>query len=344
MPRTQSEENGPATIKEVAKLAGVAPSSVSRVLNDHPDVSMEMRARVMRASDRLGYQPDFVAQSLRRGATTTIGFLVRDISNPLFADIVKGAETTLRSAGYSMVLTNSLGDPDLDAEHIRMLRRRRVDGLILSLQSETHPPTLDALRSATVPLVLVDREVPEIQASSVLNDHYVGVRRATEHLLDLGHRRIGFLAGPRDIRASRERYRGYESAHQAAGVSIEPDVVRFGSYTRQFGYDETRALMEEADRPPTALIAAGVQLAIGLLAALRELHVEVGRDVSVVACDEVELMRFIAPPISVVLRDSERIGRLAAELLLDVLLEGGEPRTETIPTEYVPRGSSTPPA
>ena len=177
-------------IDEVAKLARVAPSSVSRVLNDHPDVSDEMKARVLRAAEQLGYQPNFLAQSLRRGVTHTVGFVVRDISIPLFAGIVKGAEQELESHGYSVLLTNSLQNSALEAKHINVLRQRQVDGLILSLQSEADAGTLTALRNVRVPIVLLDRELSGFAGDAVLFDHASGVHGAVVALVDLGHRRV----------------------------------------------------------------------------------------------------------------------------------------------------------
>ena len=136
-------------MREVARLAGVAMSSVSRVLSGHPDVSPAMRERVMEAVDELGYEPDLLAQSLRRATTRSVGFVVGDISNPLLAEIALGAETTLRDAGYSMLLTNSENDPALDAGHARLLLQRRVDGLLLSLAAEATPTRSRTLESST---------------------------------------------------------------------------------------------------------------------------------------------------------------------------------------------------
>src|SRR5687768_17117280 len=140
-------------MREVAELAEVAISSVSRVLSGHPDVSQEMRDRVLDAVAQLEYEPDFLAQSLRRGQTLSVGFVLADISNPLMAEIVLGAEAEMRGAGYSLLLMNSENDPALDAAHVRFFQGRRVDGMILSLVSETDPRTLEVLRAARVPLV-----------------------------------------------------------------------------------------------------------------------------------------------------------------------------------------------
>src|SRR4029079_5437432 len=147
-------------MREVADRAGVAMSSVSRVLSGHPDVSPQMSHVVMKAVRELGYRPDMLAQGLRRGKTFSVGFTVSDIANPVLAEIVTGAEKRRGEAGYSLLLTNSEGSPDLDVEHISLLERRRVDGLILSLAEEHPPGTVEALRRLSVPVVLVDRDIP----------------------------------------------------------------------------------------------------------------------------------------------------------------------------------------
>jgi LacI family transcriptional regulator len=331
------------TIDQVARLAGVAASSVSRVLNGHPDVSPAMRDRVMSAAEALRYEPDFVAQSLRRGATESIGFIVRDIANPLFADIVKGAEQELEVEGYSMLLMNSLGDPARDAMHLRVLRQRRVDGLILSLQSETNPDTRAALRETSAPIVLVDREVDGLEASAVLSDHFSGVTDATRSLLELGHRRLVLIGGPPDVRASRERRSAFEAACRQANLALQDYESKLGTYTHDFGY-ETMLELLDSGLPPTAVIASGVQVGSGVLRALDQRGLIPGTDISVVVCDEVEFLRLLRPAISVISRDGEAIGAAAARLLVERMKDADAPvRIEVLPTHYVARDSSAPP-
>jgi LacI family transcriptional regulator, galactose operon repressor len=332
----------PPTIFDVAKHARVAASSVSRVLNDHPDVSSKMREKVLAAAAELGYKPDFLAKSLRLGTTFSVGFVVRDISNPLFADIAKGAEDALRHAGYSMVLTNSEGNPELDAQYISLLRQRRVDALILAIESESHPATLEALRLFPGPLVLLDREVPDLVASSVLCDHRSGVKDGVGHLLELGHRRIGFVAGATTIRATRERLGGYLEAHQSHGTSVQQELLRLGAYTREFGYEQTLLLLD-LPQPPSAIVAAGIQLLAGVLLALQERGITVGEKIALVCCDEVDLLRVFNPPISTVTRDTYHLGECAAELLVDMLMKEAPARVQHLPTKYVARGTSVPP-
>ncbi len=332
----------PITIKQVADHLGVAQSSVSRALNDHPDVSEEMKGRVRRATEELGYEPDYLAQSLRRGETKTVGFVLRDISNPLFADLVVGAGNELTAAGYSLLLMNSDQDPEQDVGHIKLFRQRRVDGLILSLQSESQPGLTELVASLDFPIVLVDRELQGVAASSVVVDNFTGMQRAVQHLISLGHRRIAFVSGSEDILTTRERLRGYRAAHEANGQLEDPSLLRLRSYDEPWGYEQSLDLLT-GENPPTAIIAGGIRLLVGTLAACRQASVRVGNDVSIVGCDEAELMSYLDPGISVILRHPQTMGKLAAELLLEQLEGEAQPRSVLVPTEYVPRASTMPP-
>lgn len=329
-----------ATMQDVAKRAGVALSSVSRALSNHPDVSPAMRKRVREAAKEFGYEPDLLAQSLRRGSTNTIGFVMRDIANPFFAEIACGAERVLRRGGYVMLLTNSDGHVDLEAEHTQVLRRRRVDGLILSLVSESGR-TIDLLRNTATPIVLLDREIDGVVAGAVLSDHYAGVRAAVEDLVAMGHRRIALVTGSPSIRPTRERIRGLTDAMEARRLAVDRKLLILGSFDAAFARRETSALLDLAD-PPTAIVSGGVQSTLGVLEAMADRSVVAGEDVALVACDELHFFDVFHPPISVVARNPERIGAEAARLLLE-MGAGGAARTVMIHTEYRRRASSAPP-
>lgn len=330
------------TVRAVAERAGVAVSSVSRVLNEHADVSEKLRARVLAAVEELGYRPDPVAQSLRSGATRTIGCIVRDIANPLFGDIVKGAESVLHTAGYSVLVSNTDGHIGRDVEYIELFLRRRVDGLLLSLQAEDNAAMVAALSQADCPLVLLDRDVPELSASAVLCDHFTGILSAVNHLLALGHRRIALIAGQPAIRVSRERRRGFDEALAHAGVPYAPELERLGPYSADFGFASTMQLLDLAD-PPTAIVGGGIQFTMGSLRALRERGVRVGPQMSFVSADDIEWLELHDPPISVVKRDHVRMGHLGADLLLRTLRGDQNPRFEPVGTTYVHRASVQPP-
>jgi LacI family transcriptional regulator len=329
-------------MREVADLADVAISSVSRVLSGHPDVSPQMRERVLSAVRRLEYEPDFLAQSLRRGQTLSVGFVLADISNPLMAEIVMGAEAVLRYAGYSLLLMNSENEPAQDAQHIRFFQSRRVDGMILSLASETDPATLDTIAQVDRPVVLVDRELPaHLDASAVVNDHRPGMEAAIEHLIELGHRRIALITGSPAQLPGRERL-----AAMRAVVERRPETVEAlylpGSFSAEHGQAAAREALASGPRP-TAFIAGSNQVLIGVLRVLREEQMRVGADISLVTCDDVPLSELYEPPIATIQRDTVGLGRVAAELLLGRLTRGEGPRTEVLPTRFTPRPSCGPP-
>ena len=330
-----------ASMREVADLANVAISSVSRVLSGHPDVSAEMRDRVLAAVAELDYEPDFLAQSLRRGATLSVGYVVGDISNPLIATITLGAEAALRSAGYSMLLMNSENEPDLDAAHIRFFQARRVDGMILSLASDRAQATIDAIAQVDVPVVLIDRDLPvELRASIVRNDHRTGMRSAVDHLLDLGHRRIALITGGLDLWPVRERLAGMAAAVAARGIPDET-VSLIGSLSAEHGEASTEQLLTMVPRP-TAIIAGGNQVLAGCVRALVRHGTRIPEDVSLVTCDEVDLSELHSPPIASVSRDTLQLGRVAAELLLERVAGTGGPRTVLLPTRFTATASLGP--
>jgi LacI family transcriptional regulator len=327
------------TVRDVAREAGVAISSVSRVLSGHPNVREELRQRVLEAADRLGYRTNLIARSFRTDTTRSIGFIVGDISNPLMAEIALGAERVLAANGYATLLTNSEGDPNLDAHNVGIFEQRRVDGVLLSLASERHARTLAALRALDVPRVVIDRRLPpDLAASAVWSDHAVGVRAAVDDLVSCGHHRIALVVG-NPMRPSRERQRAFEKAAAAHDLG-DGAVVVGGSMTIAHGEAAADDLLTAHD-PPTAIILGGNQLLVGALRSMRRHRISVGTDVSLVTCDDLPLAELHDPPIAVVTRDLGALGRTAAELLVE-RLGGGAARTITLPTDYVHRPSVVP--
>lgn len=326
-------------IRQVAKKARVAISSVSRVISGHPDVSPAMRERVQAAVKALGYEPDIVAQSLRRGSTRTVGFLIGDISNPLFADIALGAELALHEAHHAMLIANSLGAATDDAAQLSLLRQRRVDGFVLSLSDETHPETIAQLKTLGKPFVLIDREVSSVPSAAVLSDHAEGIRAAAEHLIKLGHRRIGLIAGGRTVLPTYARADALLAACDAhRGVRA---LIEYGTYSAEHGEATAEAFLSQRD-PPTALIAGGNQLLVGVLRAIRRRRLRIPKDVSLVTCDRIPLAEFLEPALATIERDTRKLGHSAAQVLLEVL-QGAAPRRVVLPVNFVPGQSCGPP-
>lgn len=327
-------------IRQVAERAGVGIASVSRVLSGQPGSSPQLTERVLEAARQLGYTPNLLAQNLRRRTTQSIGFVGSDITNPLLASIVGGAESVLSAAGYSVLLTNSGGIPEVDAQRIAVLLQRQVDGLILLPALEDDPATLAALRTSEAPMVVIDRTMPDdLGAHSVLSDHHAGLGEATRHLLDLGHRRIGVAVG-RDVRPSRERIRAVEYGFRARG--LVPDlIVDWGTLSGEHGESAMERFLG-APVPPTAVVLGGIQLLEGALRVVRRRGLRLGDQLSLVCCDDSPLSRFHEPPIAAVLRDTALLGQRAAAILLEQIERPHPTEPEVLPTWFEPRASCGP--
>ena len=337
-PRVPMKVNGRPDIREVAKAAGVAVSSVSRVMSNHPDVSPAMKKRVRDAARTLGYEPDIVAQSMRKGSTRTIGFLVSDISNPLFSQIALGVEMALNGEGYAMLIANSQGNPHHDTKRIRLLRQRRVDGFILSLADEENPAGIALLKALDRPFVLLDREVRGLDAPAVVSDHASGMRAAVEHLVYLGHKNIGLICTGGLVRPSKARIDEVLAAcREHPGVSA---IVEAGSSTAAHGEAAAEMLLSRRT-PPTAIIATSNQTLIGVLQSLRRHQIDVPREMSLVTCDPLPLSEFLEPSLATIDRDHVQMGRTAAELILETL-RGKATAKVTLPVTFDPHESCGP--
>jgi LacI family transcriptional regulator len=336
--RPEGNRGGQVTIREVAARAGVALSSVSRALSGHPDVSPAMRTRVEDAVQALGYEPDLLAQSLRSGTTRTIGFIIRDISNPLFALVARACEQELRRNGYSMILMNSDGSVETESKNFLLLRRRRVDGVIASIVAEDSPYIKKTIISLRAPLVLLDREMKELNLSAVITDHFTGVYDATKYLISKGHRNIAFVTGSENVYTTRDRVRGFSQAFTDAGFPVPKKWMALGGFDPEYALIHTRNFFSKNPRP-TALIAGGIGSTAGSLRALNELQLQIGKDVAFVALDEWPLFDLFTPQISSVYRDAKAMGGEAAHLMLEVL-NGKEPRESVIETKFTVRSST----
>ncbi len=336
----KNKHRGPVTMGDVAKKAGVAVSSVSRALSGHPDVSDALRKRVSDVAHKSGYRPNLIASSMRSGSTFTIGFLVRDISNPLFAWIAKGADDSLREHGYSLLLTNSDGNTEVEFAHIDLMRQRRADGIIASLVSENDSDVVNSLRDFAGPIVVLDREVAGLSASFIQIDHRIGVRDAVRHLLQLGHRRVILITGPVSVRSTRERILGFKDAYKEIGLSFDKNALFTGSWSAEFAQAQVSKAFSK-NKPPTAVVTGGIGSAEGALQGLLSLGRRVGKDVAFISCDDIPSFSYLNPTISVVSRDYYEYGKSAAEALLRSF--GGEANeVKILPTTYIARASSIP--
>lgn len=327
------------TIIDVAREAGVSLGTVSRVINGNASVRSELRDRVLATAGRLGYVPNPAAQQMRAASARAVGVMVSDMSNPLFAATVAGAEEVLYRSGYNMILTNSRDRPETEREIITLFERRRFDGMIVTLSREDDPVTLRLLSGLATPAILLERE-SRLPIDSVATDHYGGALQAVRHLLGLGHRRIGLVTVTQAALPGRTRGEAYVAAHKAARVPVDSALLSFDGFLPDAGYHAAYRMLV-SPRPPTAIVAGATQMP-GVLKAVRTLKLSVPRRLSLVSIGDTEVASLHQPPLTAVRWELRKVGAAAAELLLARLNgsdRGKGPRRITLPTELVLRQS-----
>jgi len=326
------------TIGDVAAEAGVSVATVSKVINGRYGVAPATLAKVQAVIDELGYESSLVARSLRSRRTNVIGILVADIE-PFSAELLKGAGAAIRNRGYELIVYSGSGhgrdQAGWERRYISRLGGTLTDGIIL-----VTPTVVDV--DADTPLVAVDPHTGPSSLPSVHGDNLAGAVAATEHLLGLGHRRIALLAGRPDLESARQREQGYRQALGAAGIAVDPELIRAGDYELEESEKPAHELLTLVDRP-TAIFAANDLSAMQTLHVAHTLGLAVPGDVSVVGFDNIPESALIEPPLTTIDQSIQEMGRLAVELLID-RIEGvaDRPQQVTLPTRLVVRQSTGP--
>ena len=332
----------PVTLKDVAAAAGVHVSTVSRTLNPQTRrlVADEVAARVEQTAEDLGYRPDLVAASLRTGRSRLIGVLVPDIADPVFSPILSGIAETLATEGYSAVIADVGSNQARQMELIDGLMGRRVDGLVLATVSRSDP-VVEYCVERHVPVVLAYRTEMHPRVSAVVSDDADGMALAVQHLIDLGHRRIGHVAGPQHVSTGFLRRRGFEAAAKAHGLRAEEIAVETAaSYSRAEGA-KTAARLLEKHPVLTAIVAANDLLALGVYDALKARELTCPNDVSVVGHNDMPLVDMVSPPLTTVRIGHREMGEEAARLLLEEIAgTAGAKRTVTLKPQLIVRSST----
>ncbi|MGR9298200.1 LacI family DNA-binding transcriptional regulator [Rhizobium leguminosarum] len=305
-------------IREVAKLAGVSTGTVSRILNDHPSVTNELRARVTAIIKDLGYTPDPSARSMRGKVSRLIGIVIPDLTNPFFAELVQSAEQAAANHGYNIIVMTSFDHAAKEADRIKQLTSRKVDGIMLVPSNDFH--TLKLPKG--LPIVVVDRLMPGY--SGIAADHRNGVRLGVEHLLQLGHRRIGFISGPGHSVPANDRLRGYldaieQAREQADGTRMAgPPLIAEAAFDYESGRSAGNYLLARArNERPTAIFASSDQQAIGCMRAAHDLGIPIPAALSILGFDGIPLASMTTPRLTTVKQPIQDIAAAAVAVLLN---------------------------
>ena len=328
-----------ATIKDVAKKAGVSIATVSRVINNSPKVSEKTRQRVLEVIRELNFMPNIIAQGLQTKRTNTIGLIFPDATSYYFAEIIRGIIGVVQKQKYHVVISSSHDENDELRTLISMLQSGRVDGMVLMMPTITDSKFLKHTLK-NFPVVFVCTNIKTGKSTSVIIDNFNGAKKVTSHLIEHGHRRIGFIHGSPNNFDSRERYRGYLSALANAGISKSELYEARGNFTEQSGFNAAMELFSQPS-PPTAIFAANDSMAIGAIEAAKRLSLNVPNDVAIVGFDDISTSRYVEPALTTVRVPVFEVGEIVGKIILKHLSgEGGSVEEKiVIPVELVVRKS-----
>ncbi|MBD3586391.1 LacI family transcriptional regulator [Salinimonas sp. HHU 13199] len=306
-----------ATIRQVADIAGVSVATVSRTLQQPERVSPKTRARVTSAIEQTGYKPNLMAVKFRSGKTHSLVVLVPTIANLFFARVINGMQEAAAERGYSLLLGNTQGNPELEAEYVKLVQTSQADGVI---QLRAHNPfaSMNADAGALLPMVNACEVLESTAFPTVTLDNQRAAKSMTEYLLSLGHTRIGLIKGPNSSPLTQERLRGYQQALASANIPFDDALLFDGDFTLQSGFDAAKKMLTQPDRP-TALFCENDETAIGAMQALKQAGLRIPDDVSVAGFDDIAFSGYADPPLTTIAQPAEEFGHTAVSLLVDVL-------------------------
>jgi DNA-binding LacI/PurR family transcriptional regulator len=330
-------------IKKVAERAKVSTATVSRLLNKTSYISPETAKKVWTAIEELGYYPNINARGLASGRSHLLGLIVSDIVNPFFPELVKSFEECAVEKGFELIMANTNYDPARTAMRVRQLIERRVDGVAV-MTSEMDQALIDELSTRGIPIVFLDTGELQENISNIRIDYEQGISEAANHLLDLGHRRIGFISGPPDLKSSKIRRSAFLRFLRQHGIIEKKELVTTGNHKISGGRAAMTQLLELSERP-TAVLASNDLTAIGALQAVRNHGLHVPEDISLIGFDDIALAASTDPPLTTVNVSRVRVAEAAFNSLFELI--DGEPeigREVLVETKLVIRESTAPPA
>jgi len=330
-----------ATIIDIAKKLGVAPSTVSRALSDHPDVKKATKEKIKKLAKDLHYSPNPIARSLKSSRTTTIGVIVPEIKHDFFASAISGIEEVAYNSGYTIIVCQSNESYEREVVNTNALMHHRVAGVIVSISQNTKSGEhFQDLLQRKIPLVFFDRACEDVNAAKVVIDDTRSAYRAVMHLAERGYTRIAHFAGPRELAICIRRKNGYEEALKQSGLTSPNGFLRFGGLHEEDGYRSMESMLNENIRPD-AVFAVNDPVAIGAFQRIREAGLKIPGDIAIIGFSNNKITMLVDPQLTTVNQPSFEMGKKSAEILIDTIQDGTiPPRTYILETELIVRGST----
>ena len=308
------------TIKDVAELAEVHPSTVSRVINGDSRISEKTKKKVLLIIRKLGYTPNAIARGLKTKRTYTLGMLIPDITNPFFAELARGVEDAANKNSFNIILCNTDDKLKKERTYLEILREKRVDGLILGTAHIRDQSILE-LEKKKFPYILISRNVERLNKNCIIIDDLAGGMMATEYLIKLGHHRIAHISGPLKTRSGLNRLKGYQLALKKHKIEYNDELVGEGDFRINGGYQVMKRFLKLPDQP-TAIFAANDLLALGAMQAIQKKNFYIPEDFSIIGFNDIELASFVYPSLTTIRQPILEMGNLAVKMLLKIIIDG----------------------
>lgn len=333
------------TIKDIARALNLSTSTVSRALRDSYEINPETKRLVMEYAERMNYRPNPIALSLKENRSRVIGVIVPQIANNFFSQAINGIEAIAYNRGYYVMIMQSHESYEREVVTVEQAVARKVDGLLISISSQTTDMAhLRTLQEKAFPIVLFDRVSEELDTPKIIADNYAGAFAATEHLIQMGRRRIAHVTIPAHISITQERLAGYRAALEQHGLPYDDERIRHVGFGQHEMDPIVDALLSQTPSPD-AFFAASDRLALGCLAALRKRNVRIPEEVALIGFTNITSADLLAPSMSTVVQPAQEIGQMAAERLLELIerkQKAPRPNTVKIPTQLIVRASTQP--
>ncbi len=305
------------TIKDIAEKCGVSVTTVSRVLNDKPDVNDETRSKVLKVIEDSNYRPNGMARSLVINQTYSIGLIIPDINNPYFPEVARGVEDQAQNSSYSVIFSSTDNKLEREQEVIDLMLQKRVDGLIVSL-SLANKDILKRLESKKIPVVQLDRRIPDSIYPAVMIDNQRSAYNAVKFLIDEGYKRIAHITGNLQTVPGQDREDGYRKAILDNDLRLAEDMIIEGDFSKQAGYDAMNQMIERGNLPE-AIFAANDMMALGVLEACRQAEIRIPEDLVLMGHDNISISNLVYPALTTMAQPKYKLGREASKMLIDLI-------------------------
>jgi len=309
-----------ATLKDIAKESGVSIKTVSRALNNYPDINKDTKVKILEIAKKYDYSPNLLAKSLRNNKSYTIGYIISDTMNEFFWNVAYAIENEFKKHNYGILTCFSNNDPEIEIEALKLLVSRQMDGIILAAIGRNCDFVREIIDKLEIPLVVIDNKIKGLKSNLVLHDNINGALLLTKHLIEHGYKDIACIAGSIGDTTGKKRLEGYMQALTSFNIPINKELIKVSNWEISGGYDSTIELFNSSKIKPRAIFVANSIMALGSLKALRELNLKVPEDVALVSFDNLSFIEATNPPLTTLEKSDNKIGETAAKILYENIL------------------------